>query len=68
MNVPPLLLADEPSGNLDRSSAAELHRSLERLRREQGVSLILVTHDPDLARRADRVLRLAEGRLGPAEP
>jgi lipoprotein-releasing system ATP-binding protein len=61
MNSPQLLLADEPSGNLDRDSAHDLHRLLDELRREQGVSLVIVTHDLELAKRADRVFRLAGG-------
>ncbi len=65
MNSPRLILADEPSGNLDLDSASELYALLERLRVEQGVSLVLVTHDPDLARRADRTLRLSEGVVTP---
>jgi lipoprotein-releasing system ATP-binding protein len=68
MNSPRLILADEPSGNLDQDSAEELFQLLERLRREQGVSLVLVTHDPDLARRADRTLRLFEGVVTPVLP
>jgi len=50
MNSPRLLLADEPSGNLDRDSAHDLHRLLDDLRREQGVSLVIVTHDLELAK------------------
>ncbi len=65
MNGPRLLLADEPSGNLDRESARELFHVLETLRREQGVSLVIVTHDEELARRTDRVLRLADGVATP---
>jgi len=68
MNSPRLLLADEPSGNLDVESAAELYRLLERLRTEQGVSLVMVTHDPNVAERADRILRLADGKASPARP
>jgi len=67
MNSPRLLLADEPSGNLDRDSAHDLHRLLDDLRREQGVSLVIVTHDLELAKRADRVLRLAGGVAAPIE-
>jgi lipoprotein-releasing system ATP-binding protein len=63
VNSPRLLLADEPSGNLDSESAAELWRLLERLRVEQGVSLVMVTHDPNVAERADRMLRLADGKV-----
>jgi lipoprotein-releasing system ATP-binding protein len=65
MNWPRLILADEPSGNLDVESAGELYRLLERLRLEQGVSLVMVTHDLNVAQRADRVLRLAGGMVTP---
>jgi lipoprotein-releasing system ATP-binding protein len=67
MNAPRLILADEPSGNLDKETTDELYGLLERLRREQHVSLITVTHDLDAARRADRVLRLADGVVTPLD-
>jgi lipoprotein-releasing system ATP-binding protein len=61
MNSPRILLADEPSGNLDRESAAGLYGILDRLRVDEGVSLVMVTHDLEAAARADRTLRLAGG-------
>jgi lipoprotein-releasing system ATP-binding protein len=67
MNSPRLLLADEPSGNLDRDAARDLHHMLDELRREQGVSLVIVTHDLELAKQADRVLRLADGVAIPVD-
>ena len=60
---PPLLLADEPSGNLDRQTSEDLHDLLFRLRESQGLGMVLVTHNRALAGRADRVLELTEGRL-----
>ena len=60
---PPLLLADEPSGNLDTQTSEELHDLLFRLRASQGLGMVLVTHNRELAGRADRVLELREGRL-----
>lgn len=60
---PPLLLADEPSGNLDAQTSAELHDLLFRLRASHGLGMILVTHNRELASRADRVLELKDGRL-----
>jgi putative ABC transport system ATP-binding protein len=63
---PRLLLADEPTGNLDEESARELLPVLWSLTREQGSTLILVTHDAALAAAADRVLELRGGRLHPA--
>jgi putative ABC transport system ATP-binding protein len=61
---PPLLLADEPTGNLDRHTAADVLGLLRRVSREQGTTVILVTHDEEgAARHADRVVRLRDGRL-----
>ena len=60
---PPLLLADEPSGDLDTQTSEELHDLLFRLRTSQGLSMVLVTHNRELARRADRILELRDGRL-----
>jgi lipoprotein-releasing system ATP-binding protein len=62
---PAVLLADEPTGNLDRNAAQGLVEVLERYRRENGQATVIVTHNPDLARSADRVLLLEEGRLKP---
>jgi putative ABC transport system ATP-binding protein len=59
---PGLLLADEPTGNLDRTSGKEVVQILEALH-EQGVTLIVVTHDPELGRRAHRQLRLLDGAV-----
>ena len=63
INEPELLLADEPTGALDRAAAEELARLLIELNREEGVTLILVTHAPDLAARMKRVFELQDGRL-----
>lgn len=63
MNRPRIVLADEPFGNLDREIGARLGDLLFRLGREAGAGLVIVTHDPDLARRADRVLHLGGGAL-----
>ena len=63
INQPPLLLADEPTGALDRASAQELGQVLVDLNREEGVTLIVVTHALDLAKRMGRVLELRDGRL-----
>lgn len=60
---PVLLLADEPSGNLDPPTGERLHDLLFQVGRESGAAMVLVTHNLDLASRADRVLRLKEGRL-----
>jgi len=60
---PPLLFADEPTGNLDSATGAQVIDLLFELNRESGATLLLVTHDEALTRRCSRVLRLAGGRL-----
>jgi lipoprotein-releasing system ATP-binding protein len=60
---PQLLLADEPTGSLDRASSSELGQLLVELNREENVTLIVVTHAPDLAKRMSRVLEIREGHL-----
>ena len=67
MNEPIVLLADEPSGNLDRTNSDELHALLESLVRERGQTAIVATHDDRLAARADEVYRLEGGCLHPAK-
>jgi lipoprotein-releasing system ATP-binding protein len=64
-NNPLVLLADEPSGNLDNQTAAGLHDLFFRLRDEREFAVVLVTHNRALARRADRALWLRDGRLQP---
>jgi len=65
---PALLLADEPTGNLDARGAGAVADLLFRLVRDRGAGLLLATHDPELAARADTCLRLRGGRLFAAEP
>jgi putative ABC transport system ATP-binding protein len=60
---PPLLLADEPTGNLDSATGAAIIELLFALNRERGSTLLLVTHDPALAERADRIVSLRDGRV-----
>jgi len=62
-NNPRVILADEPTGNLDEGSAGRVMDLLERLRQERGCTLVVVTHNPELAARADRRLRLSRGQL-----
>ena len=65
INQPQLLLADEPTGSLDQTSARELGQLLLDLNREEGVTLIVVTHARELAQRMGRVLELKQGHLVP---
>jgi lipoprotein-releasing system ATP-binding protein len=65
VNAPLVLLADEPSGNLDTRTSQHLHDLLFRLREERDLSMVIVTHNRDLAHRADRTLVLEGGRLQP---
>jgi lipoprotein-releasing system ATP-binding protein len=63
---PTVLLADEPTGNLDEATAADLHALLKQMHAEHGLTSVIVTHNPVLAAACDRVLRLEGGRLVPA--
>ncbi|MBN2000275.1 ABC transporter ATP-binding protein [candidate division KSB1 bacterium] len=63
LNQPRLLLADEPSGNLDKHTADALHTLLWQLSRLYNTTLIIVTHNPDLAKQADRIIELEDGRI-----
>jgi macrolide transport system ATP-binding/permease protein len=61
INSPQLLLADEPTGNLDSRTTEEVLRMLQRLNREEGLTVIIVTHDESVARHAQRVIRMKDG-------
>ena len=65
---PPLVLADEPTGNLDTASSDEVFVLLRRMHAERGVSFVVVTHDPRLAARCDRLVELVDGRISRDEP
>jgi len=67
-NGPRVLLADEPTGNLDTQRGAEVLSLLHRVSREHGTAVVLATHDPQAAAMADRVLTLRDGRLAAAAP
>ncbi|TAL10519.1 MAG: ABC transporter ATP-binding protein [Nitrospirae bacterium] len=66
-NRPAILLADEPTGNLDTATGQQVIDLLIRLNRDHGSTLVLVTHDPALAAYADRVVRLLDGRIASDE-
>lgn len=63
MNNPALILADEPSGNLDEENSQKLHQLLADLAQKRGLSFLIATHNLDLTKRAHRVLQLVDGRL-----
>jgi putative ABC transport system ATP-binding protein len=63
INDPKLLFADEPTGNLDSKNGRIVFEQLVEMKNEQGATLILVTHNPEIATAADRVLTLRDGRL-----
>ena len=63
INRPGLLLADEPTGNLDTRTSHEIMQTLTRLNREQGVTIVVVTHEADIAAYADRVLTMRDGEV-----
>ena len=65
---PPLILADEPTGNLDVDTGAQVMQLLARLTRERGKTLVMVTHSADIAAMADRLFRLDHGRLVEERP
>ena len=60
---PPLILADEPTGNLDTQTSIEIMTSFKRLNEERGMTILLVTHEPDIAAYSKRLMRLKDGRV-----
>jgi lipoprotein-releasing system ATP-binding protein len=64
INAPSVVLADEPSGNLDSRNARELHALFLKLRKELGQTFVVVTHNQELAKLADRIIHLVDGRIG----
>jgi ABC-type lipoprotein export system ATPase subunit len=67
-NEPRLLLADEPTGALDSATGDQIVELLQAVRSQRGTTVLLVTNDPDVAARADRILRIRDGRIEEATP
>lgn len=63
VNKPAIILADEPTGNLDTATSRVVEDMLFRLNQERGITLVIVTHDPDLAQRCGRQVRIADGQV-----
>jgi putative ABC transport system ATP-binding protein len=63
VNHPSIILADEPTGNLDSKSGAEIMDIFKTLNRDQGLTIILVTHDPNIAAQAQRAIRMRDGQI-----
>jgi len=63
INSPAIILADEPSGNLDSKNAKDLHELLLKLNQEKGQTIVIVTHNDELANMANRKLEMKDGKL-----
>jgi lipoprotein-releasing system ATP-binding protein len=63
MSEPQILLADEPTGNLDQEASQEIMKILRTLNQQRNLTIVMVTHDHLLARQTDRIVRLVEGRV-----
>ena len=63
INNPDIVFADEPTGNLDSRTTEDILAMFERLNREEGITIVIVTHDPEVARHANRVIRVKDGQV-----
>ena len=68
VNEAPIILADEPTGNLDTKTSVEIMELFVKLNRESGITVILVTHEPDIATYSKRIIRFLDGRIVSDEP
>ncbi len=68
VNDPSIILADEPTGNLDSKAGREIMRIFQQLNAERGITIVIVTHDADIARHTRRVVRMQDGLIAADEP
>jgi putative ABC transport system ATP-binding protein len=64
---PAIILADEPTGNLDTRSSEEIIDLFQKLNRERGITVLLVTHEPEIARHTQRIIHIRDGRISSDE-
>lgn len=63
INNPQILLADEPTGNLDTKSGQEIMKIFEKLNKEKGITIVMITHEPEIAKHAERTIKMRDGKL-----
>ncbi|RLI40961.1 hypothetical protein DRO64_08220 [Candidatus Bathyarchaeota archaeon] len=63
MNNPEIVLADEPTGNVDSKTGRTIMNFFRKLNRERGTTMLIVTHDPEIARMTDRIIYIRDGRI-----
>ena len=63
INNPPLLLADEPTGNLDSTTTEEILETFQQLNKQEGLTIVIVTHEPDVGEHCGRIIRMRDGRI-----